>query len=189
MDKCVKCGKEIKLIKEAKCDRKLDGKPVDKKFILTYEKCPECGCMNIDGSDIILEALDSEKYKEAQGYRAALILVSDHSTRAKILLNACWAAEEVGKEEDARKFRINAIREMVEELKIRPMVNLGLACIDSFRQLERFDDAAILLNSIKDNFDGKIFSNPSEYIRLVFEAKLIENKDSKPYNISDVKLI
>lgn len=189
MEKCVICDNDINVIREVKCERMLDGKPLIQKFVLKYDKCPKCGCINIDKSEIVPEALESETYKNASGYEAALILVKDHSTRAKICLNACWAAEFEGNEEEARKYRINAIREMVETLKETPIVNLGLICIDSFRQLGRFEDASILLDSIKENFEGKIFTNQTEYILLVFESQLIEKQDSNPYKIKDVKLI
>lgn len=192
----------------------LDGKNSGYNPFSELKKCPNCHYVNTNleelVSDDVVDIVNSEEYKslfrenndsqnELSGqedyritiFKAFLMLNKDIKSRIDVLLQLCWAYEDMKKYDEARKIRKDVVSEFEIYLNSDSEIEVsdGLIFVDCLRQLGLFEEAANILNELEPAFDEEIFSHPSEYIIFIFEKKLVNKADNKPYKYSEVKLV
>lgn len=182
------------------------------------QECPNCHYVNIDieksmpNMDEIKQQVQSEEYQEQNQ------LYNDDSTLNIIqrcsafynlynnsqyedymynsilaLLSMCRKLNHIELYDDEITYRKYAI-DLFEQYFDLNMEQIdfykGLLYLDCLRQISDFEGAEEMIEVLKQTYDNEsIFDSPKDYILLVFEKQLIDNKDNKPYKMSEVQLI
>lgn len=201
---CMCCSKkhEVNLLKgylvEDVVD--LDTNPHNPALYDRVILCPNCGYATAEPytaiDDTVRVLVEGDNYKE---------ILSKHQyddTSKKLLLAGYLSvkkrnAKEAGynyllaywylKEKhsnDAHKACEKAIKNFERYLISNEDLNIAMIVIDCLRQMQRFDDALETANSL----ESYIHDNPKIKSILVYEKKLIINKDADTHRMSEVAL-